>query len=453
MVRVLICTHPITGHIVPALEIARALVARGHEVRCYTGQKFRARAEVVGAAFEPMRAAYDYDDADYDAAFPGRSRLKGLDQIKFDFQRVFIAPAPEQAQDLRAILAERPADVVLSDPGFIGAKILYRQGELPAWAVFNISVLGLPSRDVPPFGLGALPAYSPLGRLRTRLLYTLANRVVFRDVNAFLAATFRRVGLEPEHFAPFVSPMLYLQPSVPGFEYPRGDLPPSVHFIGALLPRPAGGFSPPPWWDDVTGATRPVVLVTQGTVATDPTELLLPTLRALAGEEVLVVATTGGKDLEGPLPDNARVARFIPFTELLPHVAAMVTNGGYGGATIALANGVPLVCAGTTEDKPEVGNRVAYAGAGLDLKTNHPPEARLRKAVRRVLADGAFRANARRLQAELARHDAPAEAAALLERLAATRQPVLNEASELAWAGRQRPAGGPAAPLSARGSG
>ncbi|HEX5506315.1 MAG TPA: glycosyltransferase, partial [Thermomicrobiales bacterium] len=70
MVRVLLCTHPITGHVNPALELARALVARGHEVRCYTGQKFRAKVEAVGAAFEPMRAAYDYDDADYDAAFP-----------------------------------------------------------------------------------------------------------------------------------------------------------------------------------------------------------------------------------------------------------------------------------------------------------------------------------------------------------------------------------------------
>jgi UDP:flavonoid glycosyltransferase YjiC (YdhE family) len=71
------------------------------------------------------------------------------------------------------------------------------------------------------------------------------------------------------------------------------------------------------------------MLVTQGTVATDASELILPTLRALANEDVLVVATTGGKDLAEVPPANARVARFVPFNQLMPHAAAMVTNGGY----------------------------------------------------------------------------------------------------------------------------
>ena len=39
---------------------------------------------------------------------------------------------------------------------------------------------------------------------------------------------------------------------------------------------------------------RPVVLVTQGTVATEPSELLLPTLEALRDEPVQVIAVTGG---------------------------------------------------------------------------------------------------------------------------------------------------------------
>lgn len=437
MARVLICTHPITGHVNPSLEIACKLVERGHEVRFYTGQKFAAKVAATGAQFEPMRAAYDYDDADYDAAFPGRSELKGINQIKFDFKQIFIAPMPEQEQDVRAILREWPADVVLSDPAFVGTRVLYRKGELPLWAVFNISVLGLPSKDAPPFGLGMLPNYSPIGKLRNRMLHFVGNKVIFRDVNAFLAETLAKVGLPYEPFAPVSSPMLYLQPSVPGFEYPRTDLIPSAHFIGPLLPRFGGEFTPPAWWADVTGAKRPVVLVTQGTVATDATELIVPTIRALADEDVLVVATTGGKDLDIPLPANARAARFIPFTELMPHVSVMVTNGGYGGATIALASGVPVICGGTTEDKPEVGNRVAYAGVGVNLKTNRPTEEQVRGAVRRVLADATYRDNARRLQAELARHDAPTEAAVLLERLVATRQPVLNEAREFAWAGSQ----------------
>lgn len=436
MARFLICTHPITGHVNPPLEIARVLVERGHEVRFYTGKKFKAKVEATGAQFAPMVRAYDYDDSDYDAAFPGRSSLKGINQIKFDFKRVFIEPGPDQAEDVREILREWPADAVLSDPAFVGASILYDRGEIKNWSVFNISVLGLPSKDVPPFGIGMLPDYSALGKVKNRTITFMANKVIFKDVNAFLAETMRKVGLPPRTFAPVASPMLYLQPSVPAIEYPRSDLIASAHFIGPVLPQFRGEFDPPAWWADVTNAKKPVVLVTQGTVATDASELILPTLRALANEDVIVVATTGGKDLGEAIPANARVARFIPFNQLMPHVAAMVTNGGYGGVMFALASGVPVICAGTTEDKPEVGNRMAYTGVGVNLKTNRPTEAQVRDAVKKVLADAQYRANARKVQAELARHDGPAEAATLLERLAATGQPVLRAEEELAWAGR-----------------
>ncbi len=103
----------------------------------------------------------------------------------------------------------------------------------------------------------------------------------------------------------------------------------------------------------------------------------------------------------------------------------MVTNAGYNGVQVALANGVPLVAAGTSEDKPEVSARIAWAGVGINLKTATPSEERIRHAVRRVLAEPAYRHKAKRLATEFARHDAPTEAATLLERLAATGQPVL----------------------------
>lgn len=43
-----------------------------------------------------------------------------------------------------------------------------------------------------------------------------------------------------------------------------------------------------------------------------------------------------------------------------------------------------------------------------------------------MLNDSTFRNKAKRLQAEYARHDGPTEAAILLEKLATTKQPVLN---------------------------
>ena len=55
----------------------------------------------------------------------------------------------------------------------------------------------------------------------------------------------------------------------------------------------------------------------------------------------------------------------------------MVTNGGYGGTQLALANGVPVVVAGKTEDKMEVSARVRWSGAGVALMTDTPTEAQI----------------------------------------------------------------------------
>ena len=67
----------------------------------------------------------------------------------------------------------------------------------------------------------------------------------------------------------------------------------------------------------------------------------------------------------------------------------------------ALSYGVPLVVAGTTEDKPEVAGRVAWSGTGINLRTGTPSPVRLRRAVRSALADPRYRIEAARLRREI----------------------------------------------------
>ena len=49
-----------------------------------------------------------------------------------------------------------------------------------------------------------------------------------------------------------------------------------------------------------------------------------------------------------------------------------VTNGGYTGVTTALHHGVPLVQAGSTEEKAEIGRRVAWSGVGVRIRWHAP---------------------------------------------------------------------------------
>jgi UDP:flavonoid glycosyltransferase YjiC (YdhE family) len=109
----------------------------------------------------------------------------------------------------------------------------------------------------------------------------------------------------------------------------------------------------------------------------------------------------------------------------------MVTNGGYNGVQMALANGVPLVVAGQTEDKPEVCARVQWSGVGINLKTNKPTPTQIREAVNKIRRSSHYRQKAKLFQAEIARYDAATLSATLLEQLAATKQPVVSKSIDL----------------------
>ncbi|MDP8963061.1 MAG: glycosyltransferase [Cyanobacteriota bacterium] len=422
MARFLIGTIPLIGHINPALPIARQLVERGHEVWWYTGLAFQSKVEATGARFVPIRTGMHFSDPKNipDSLLEKRENLKGLAQFKFDFKYFFGDSAVGQVKDFTDILREFPADVLLSDVCFLGAAWVHEKGG-PPWAAFGITALGIISSDTAPFGLGMKPDASKLGRWRNRCLNWVFERGLFRDVTDYINQVRASVGLPPyqtSFFDAVVSPFLYLQGTVPAFEYPRSNLPPQVHFIGPYLPEPPADFTPPVWWDDMN-CPKPIIHVTQGTVATEADDLIVPTLQALADEDVLVVAATGGQPIEtiklASLPKNARIEPFIPYYHLLPHVDVMVTNGGYNGVQAALAHGVPLVAAGQTEEKPEICARIEWAGVGINLKTKTPTPTQLKNAVKQILESPDYKRKTQLIQADIARYDTPALAANLLE--------------------------------------
>jgi UDP:flavonoid glycosyltransferase YjiC (YdhE family) len=433
MARFLIGTIPLVGHVNPAVPIARQLVESGHEVWWYTGSAFQSKIEATGARFVPIRTGLDFSDPKNisDSLLENRKNLKGLAQFKFDFKYFFADSAVGQVKDFTDILREFPADVLLSDVCFLGAAWVHEKGG-PPWAAFGITALGIVSSDTAPFGLGMQPDASMLGRLRNGCLNWVFQQGLFRDVTVYINSVRASLGLPPYQkgfFEAVVSPYLYLQGTVPAFEYPRSNLPPQVHFVGPYLPEPPADFIPPIWWDDLN-CGKPVIHVTQGTVATEADDLIVPTLQALADEDVLVVAATGGKPIESiklaPLPANVRIEQFIPYYNLLPHVDVMVTNGGYNGVQAALGHGVPLVVAGQTEEKPEICARIEWSGVGINLKTKTPTPMQLKNAVKKILAEPHYQQKAQLIQSDIACYDAPTLSAKLLEQLAATKQPVLK---------------------------
>lgn len=434
MTRFLIGTVAATGHVNPALPIVRQLVKQGHEVCWYTGKGLKEKVEASGARHVPIRRGIDLTVLETIPTewIAQKDALKGVAQFKFYLKHGFIDAAVTQLHDLTDILQDFRADVFLCDVFFLGMSWLHEKTGLP-WAGFGMSALPFSSRDTAPFGLGLQPDNSPLGRVRIRALNWLSKNVLMKDVRVHLDRARESVGLPAkgqDFFSAALSPFLYLQGTTPSFEYPRRDLPSQVHFIGTFLPPAPADFTPPSWWTDLDRG-QPVVHVTQGTVATEASDLLLPTIQALADEDVLLVATTGGQPVEtitlNPIPANVRIESFIPHAHLLPHVDVMVTNGGFNGVQIALANGVPIITAGQTEEKPEICARVEWSGTGINLKTSTPTSAQIRDAVKTVLASPSYKQKAEQMKMEIDLYNSSVIAVGLLEKLAATKQPVWNK--------------------------
>lgn len=417
LTRILIASQPIAGHVAPLLPIVRELVRRGHQVHWYTGQKYVDRVRAVGAVPVPFTLARDFDDADFAATFPGRDDLRGFAQIQFDIRQIFVGQIEAQLRDLQVHQLAWPAEVVLAEQTMIAALLLNELGGPPC-ALLGILPLGIQSRDAAPFGLGLLPDASLFGQVRNAALHWTAQHLIFAAVGRDLRTLCLKLGVRVRRFAPPIAPQLMLQPTVPAFEYPQRDLPAQVRFIGPLLPEVPVGASLPAGWAELIASGRPVVLVTQGTLAVDTDDLIRPTLRALEHQDLTVlVAGVADADTVAPLPTNARVAPFVPFPLVLPHVAVFVTNGGYGGVQQALSHGIPVVVAGTSEDKAEVANRVQHAGVGVNLRTARPAAARLRDAILPLLGPGVVRSRAEALGRALRDHNAPVEAADLIEEL------------------------------------
>jgi UDP:flavonoid glycosyltransferase YjiC (YdhE family) len=435
--RFVLCSTPALGHTAPLLALAGRLIGEGHDVVFFTTEHYRDRVEATGARFVPF--AEEDDAHDLMVANPEResSSKRGVRGVKDDLRRIFIGPIPGQCRDLRGILEGFAADCIVVDSMFFGALplALGPRPARPALACIGVMPYASNSRDTAPFGVAFQPGTGPLRRMRNATMNWATEHVVLSDMQRFARRRLAEAGWSsgfPGYFIDLQPKVVdaFWQETVAGFEYPRSDLAPTVRFVGPIVAPPAQSFEEPSWWPEL-GAGRPVVHVTQGTLDNaDLGRLLLVTTRALARDDVLVIATTGGPDpepLRQGLPANVRLERFVPHDLLLPHVDVMVTNGGYGGVQQALANGVPLVVAGDSEDKPEVAARVQWSGTGVNLHTGRPSPAMVGRAVRRVLGHGSFRERAQALQAEIAASDPLGSISAALTELCvandALRQP------------------------------
>lgn len=397
-------TSPARGHLYPIVPILLELRRRGHEVtvRTLASQVELIRGiDIPAGPISPDIELIELDD------YKSRSRAgKGRRAMA-----TFAARAKHEVSDLQAAIADERPDGLLIDCMTWGAASMAQATGLP-WAQFAPYPLVLPSRDVPPFGLGLKPAHGPLGNLRDRLLGPLAKMALDLSALDRINAIRARIdvpGLTAMSDIFALAPLVLHLTSEP-FEYARTDWPASVLMVGPCAWDPPA--DPPAWLEQLK---RPLVLVSTSSERQNDRRLVTTALRAFAGENVELVATLPAEDLDGiQAPANAHVERFVPHAPLLSRAACAVTHGGAGITQKALAAGVPVCVVPFGRDQYEVARRVEVSGCGTRLSAARLSPGRLRAKVYEAIA---MRAAAERIAERFAAAGGAVAAADALERL------------------------------------
>lgn len=409
--KILCASVPADGHFNPLTGVAAHLASVGHDVRWYAGPDYGRKVEALGMAHFPYRRAAEITGDNINDHFPERAGLKGPRRISFDLEKFFVANVDEHFEDILEIRSGFAFDVFLCDGALYVEKLIAEALGVPVFAVGLSTVL--PDEQSPPPFFGLRPARTVVGRTAHRVVRRMLASTMRSGVQTYNEILARHgvgpIPLDGFPHAPMASARRVFLNGSPGLEFPGYRPPANAEFVGPLVParRPHRAAPLPP---AITNDHTRVVVVSQGTVDnTDLTKLIQPTLEGLEGEPYVVVATTGGVSSaalrERFGSPTVLIEDFIDYEALFPHADVFVTNGGFGSVLAAVRHGVPVVAAGKTEGKNDVDARVGHNHLGIDLRTERPRPAKIRRAVRQVLADPSYRTRVGEVRAELASYD------------------------------------------------
>ena len=425
MSKILISTLPVSGHIKPALAAATKLKAAGHTVVFALPEGITA---LVGSGF--MCIATTKDKFYYKPTtlrFWSRHFTHDIKKIENNIRFVLGDWTFSQLDRLREIAEEYCPDLIISDCLHVAPLIAARERGIPS-AALGVTPYRNLLRGSAPFRTGITPATN---RYKA-IIYDLINRAMqrrFNHVRNLLTKSLLQVA--PALQSVFNGQPLsifdicqklstaYLQCSAPCLE----DRPTlleanGVEFIGPMNEEPLSPQRHPVvgalHTDTVEYKTKATVSITWGTVQPTPPPEFMVLARKLGRSADLnvIVAPPDNHRIqvsrqlfsERPATRVTLTTNFGDFLPKLKKADVFVSNGGFGAVKAALTLGIPIVCFGNQDDKPDVCGRVQRSGAGIGFSW-WLQQRRIISAVRRVLKEPSFTVRAQIVGQELSEYD------------------------------------------------
>jgi rhamnosyltransferase subunit B len=321
------------GDLIPFLNIGAALKVRGHRVTLITHGTYHEAAKRRALEFVPFDTPAEYEAMLHEIWHPFQ-----------DIPRFFRKHAVPRVMAQYTCIQEqyRPGETLLvagAAPG-LEARLLAETLAIPYVFLSTTHLF-----------LNTFPLYKELySTVLARDINQLRAQVGLpsvRDWEAFLRFPPRSLGLWPEWFAP-----------------PQAGWPEGVELVGFPWHEDKQTDDVPPAVEELLARGERPILITSGTSAyvTEFHQVAVQACQRLERQTLLV--TRHDRVVPHPLPDNVHWYNYLPLSQVMPRMEAVIHHGGLGTLSNALAAGIPQLALTVGGDRPYNGLRLQKLGVG-----------------------------------------------------------------------------------------
>jgi len=317
---------------------------------------------------------------------------------------------------LREIVEDVQPDVIVED-NVVCFPALPASGR-PWVRIVSCNPLELKDPEVPPVFSG-YPESDRSGWEEFRAEYERTHRAMWEDFDEFV----RSHGAPPLpelefiHESPWLN--LYVYPAEADYARAR-PLAPTWHRLETSVRGTDADWSP-------REPDGKLVYVSLGSLGSADVGLMKQLIAELAEAPHRFIVSKGPQHMEFELAENMTGEEFLPQTNILPHVEAVITHGGNNTTTESFFFGKPMIVLPLFWDQYDNAQRVDELGFGVRLQTYEHDGEEIRGALERILGDEGMHARMATIAKRLQSVPGTAKAADLIERVAERGAPIERE--------------------------
>jgi rhamnosyltransferase subunit B len=401
--RILLATIGSLGDLHPMLALALELKQRGHSITVASTGLYRERVEALGLGYRLLRP--DWDPTDPDLIAQCEEMRSGPEVL---FRKLILPHLRDTYDDLHA--AALDTDLMVVGEIVYPAPLIAEQLGT-RWASVILSPLSFVSVYDPSLLVNAPEAY------RLRRAGPLVNRAMLEFGKLFTRHWWqpvrdlrRELGLRPQcdpvfcdKFSPHLVLALFSQVlarSQP--DWPRQTLQPGFVF------HDRGQSPDSPELAEFLAAGEPPIVFTLGSTAVHNPgnfyEASLVAARQMHRRALLIGPKSVPESRHGPVAEGILTLPYARYSQVFPHAAVIVHQGGSGTTGQALRAGRPQLIVPYGWDQPDNGARIERLGAGLCLPRHKYSRETAAQVLTQLTQDGNFSAKsaeaARQVQSE-----------------------------------------------------